>query len=115
MRVSRQRCFSFRHSRKRQPRRRPRRASSTLADIRWVTRLIGIGGLTTPPFPYGGSVDLGSSLDAEEQTAMHDALRYVLTTVAASGAHLYFGICQDLRVPRWRNLLQLKEFTAATY
>jgi hypothetical protein len=59
-------------------------------------------------------VDLGSSLDAEEQTAMHDALHYVLTTVAASGAHLYFGICQDLRVPRWRNLLQLDEFTAAT-
>ena len=39
------------------------------------------------------------SFDAEEQTAMHDALHYVLTTVAASGAHLYFGICQD-RVPR---------------
>jgi hypothetical protein len=37
----------------------------------------------------------------------------VLTTVP-SGAHLYFGICQDLRVPRWRNLLQLNEFTAAT-
>ena len=35
------------------------------------------------------------SLDAEEQTAMHDALHYVLTTVAARGAHLYFGICQD--------------------
>jgi hypothetical protein len=30
----------------------------------------------TPPFPYGGSVDLGSSLDAEEQTAMHDALHH---------------------------------------
>ena len=25
---------------------------------------------------------------------MHDALHHVLTTVAASGAHLYFGICQ---------------------
>ena len=35
------------------------------------------------------------SLDAEEQTAMHDALHHVLTTVAASGAHLHFGICQD--------------------
>src|SRR6266436_4513107 len=114
MRVSRQRCFSFRHSRRRQLRQRPRRASSTSADIRWITRLIGIGGsLTTPPFPYGGSVDLGSSLGAEEQTAMHDALHHVLTTIAASGAHLYFGICQD-RVPRWRNLLQLNEFTAAT-
>src|SRR2546425_4158995 len=95
MRVSRQRCFNFRHSRKRQPKRRPRRASSTLADIRWITRLIGIGGLTTPPFPYGGSGGLGSSLDAEEQTAMHDALHHTLTTVAPSDAHLYFGICQD--------------------
>ena len=40
------------------------------------------------------------SLDAEEQTAMHDALHHVLTAVAPSDAHLYFGICQDLRVPR---------------
>jgi hypothetical protein len=28
------------------------------------------------------------SLDAEEQTTMHDALYHVLTSVAASGAHL---------------------------
>ena len=34
-------------------------------------------------------MDLGSSLDAEEQTTMHDALHYVLTTVAASGDWLY--------------------------
>jgi hypothetical protein len=54
------------------------------------------------------------SLDAEEQTAMHDALHHVLTTAAASGAHLHFGICQDLRVPRWKNLLQLNQLTAAT-
>jgi hypothetical protein len=35
------------------------------------------------------------SLDAEVQTAMHDALHRVLTTVAASGAHRHFGVCQD--------------------
>ena len=35
------------------------------------------------------------SLHAEEQTAMHDALHHVLTTVAASGAHRHFGVCQD--------------------
>jgi hypothetical protein len=44
------------------------------------------------------------SLDAEEQTAMHDALHHVLTTVAASGAHLHFGICQ-VCVPKTSSLL----------
>jgi hypothetical protein len=39
MRVSRQRCFSFRHSRRRQLRQSPRRASSTSADARRITRL----------------------------------------------------------------------------
>jgi DNA-binding MarR family transcriptional regulator len=39
-----------------------------------------------------GAVD---SLDAEEQTAMHDALHRVLTAVAASGAHRHFGVCRD--------------------
>jgi len=38
------------------------------------------------------AVDL---LDAEEQTAMHHALHQVLTTVAASGAHRHFGVCQN--------------------
>jgi hypothetical protein len=35
------------------------------------------------------------SLDAHEQTAMRDALHHVLTTIAASGAHRHFGVCQD--------------------
>src|ERR1700730_8603435 len=35
------------------------------------------------------------ALDAEEQTARHAALHQVLTTVAASGAHRRFGVCQD--------------------
>ena len=34
-------------------------------------------------------------LDANERTAMHRALHQVLTTVAASGAHRRFGVCQD--------------------
>src|SRR5215475_10234827 len=38
------------------------------------------------------AVDL---LDAKEQTAMHHALHQVLTTLAASGAHRRFGVCQD--------------------
>jgi DNA-binding MarR family transcriptional regulator len=49
--------------------------------------------LTRDPFEVlVGAVD---SLDAEEQTAMHDALHHVLTTVAASGAHRHFGVCRD--------------------
>jgi hypothetical protein len=35
------------------------------------------------------------SLDAKEQTAMNHTLHQVLTTVAASGAHRRFGVCQD--------------------
>jgi hypothetical protein len=45
--------------------------------------------------PFEVLVRAVNSLDAEEQTAMHDALHQVLTTVAASGAHRHFGVCQD--------------------
>src|SRR5262249_50258934 len=38
------------------------------------------------------AVDL---LDAKERTAMHHAMHQVLTTLAASGAHRCFGVCQD--------------------
>jgi hypothetical protein len=45
--------------------------------------------------PFEVLVRAVGSLDAGEQTAMHDALHQVLTTVAASGAHRHFGVCQD--------------------
>ena len=45
--------------------------------------------------PFEVLVRAVGSLDAEVQTAMHDALHRVLTTVAASGAHRHFGVCQD--------------------
>src|ERR1700704_3475409 len=45
--------------------------------------------------PFEVLVRAVDSLDAKEQTAMHHALRQVLTTVAASGAHRRFGVCQD--------------------
>jgi DNA-binding MarR family transcriptional regulator len=45
--------------------------------------------------PFEVLVRAVDSLDAEEQTVMHDALHRVLTTVAASGAHRQFGVCQD--------------------
>jgi DNA-binding MarR family transcriptional regulator len=45
--------------------------------------------------PFEVLVRAVDSLDAKEQTAMHHALHKVLTTVAASGAHRRFGVCQD--------------------
>jgi DNA-binding MarR family transcriptional regulator len=45
--------------------------------------------------PFEVLVRAVGSLDAEAQTAMHDALHHVLTIVAASGAHRHFGVCQD--------------------
>jgi DNA-binding MarR family transcriptional regulator len=45
--------------------------------------------------PFEVLVRAVGSLDPEEQTTMRDALHHVLTTVAASGAHRHFGVCQD--------------------
>src|SRR5262249_2051322 len=45
--------------------------------------------------PFEVLVRAVDSLDAEEQTAMHDALHQVLTIVAASGPHRHFGVCQN--------------------
>ena len=45
--------------------------------------------------PFEALVRAVDSLDPEEQTAMQRALRRVLTTVAASGEHQHFGVCQD--------------------
>src|SRR6476620_1878378 len=53
----------------------------------------GHGAVARDPFEV--LVCAVDSLDAEEQTAMHHALHRVLTTVAASGPHRCFGVCQD--------------------
>ena len=45
--------------------------------------------------PFEVLVRAVDKLDAKERTAMHHALHQVLTTVAASGAHRRFGVCQD--------------------
>jgi DNA-binding MarR family transcriptional regulator len=45
--------------------------------------------------PFEALVRAVDSLDPQEQTAMHRAVRRVLTTVAASGAHRHFGVCRD--------------------
>jgi DNA-binding MarR family transcriptional regulator len=66
------------------------------ADGRSVTlRLTNKGKKVIARDPFEVLVRAVGSLDAELQTAMHDALHRVLTTVAASGAHRHFGVCQD--------------------
>ena len=66
------------------------------ADGRSVTlRLTDKGHEAVARDPFEVLVRAVDSLDAQEQTAMCDALHHVLTTIAASGAHHHFGICQD--------------------
>ena len=45
--------------------------------------------------PFEVLVRAVDSLDAEEQTAMNDALHQVLSTLATGGARRCFGVCQD--------------------
>src|SRR5881227_1776643 len=62
------------------------------ADGRSVSlRLTNKGKKALARDPFEVLVRAVDSLDAKEQTAMHQAL----TTVAASGAHRRFGVCQD--------------------
>src|SRR5262245_32539184 len=66
------------------------------ADGRSVSlRLTSKGKKATARDPFEVLVRAVGSLDAEEQTAMHDDLHHVLTTVAAGGAHRLFGFCND--------------------
>ena len=66
------------------------------ADGRSVSlRLTDKGQEAVARDPFEVLVCAVDSLDAEEQTAMHHALHQVLTTVAASGPHRRFGVCQD--------------------
>ena len=66
------------------------------ADGRSVSlRLTNKGKKALARDPFEVLVRAVDSLDAKEQTAMHHALHQVLTTVAASGAHRRFGVCQD--------------------
>ena len=66
------------------------------ADGRSVTlRLTDKGNEVIARDPFEVLVRAVGSLDAEEQTTMHDALHHVLTTVAASGVHRHFGVCQN--------------------
>jgi len=65
------------------------------ADGRSVTlRLTDKGHEVVARDPFEVLVRAVDSLNAQEQTAMRDALHHVLTTIAASGARP-FGVCQD--------------------
>ena len=66
------------------------------ADGRSVSlRLTSQGKKALAGDPFEVLVRAVDLLDAKERTAMHHALHQVLTTVAASGAHRRFGVCQD--------------------
>ena len=66
------------------------------ADGRSVTlRLTEKGREVVARDPFEVLVRAVDSLNVQEQTAMRDALHHVLTTIAASGAHQHFGVCQD--------------------
>ena len=66
------------------------------ADGRSVSlRLTSKGKKTLARDPFEVLVRAVDSLDAKEQTAMHHALHQVVTTLATSGAHRCFGVCQD--------------------
>jgi DNA-binding MarR family transcriptional regulator len=66
------------------------------ADGRSVTlRLTDKGHQLIARDPFEVLVRAVDSLNAQEQTAMRDALHQVVTTLAASGAHRHFGVCQD--------------------
>jgi DNA-binding MarR family transcriptional regulator len=66
------------------------------ADGRSVSlRLTSKGKQALARDPFEVLVRAVNILDAKEQTAMHHALHRVLSTVAATGAHRCFGVCQD--------------------
>ncbi|TMJ93326.1 MAG: MarR family transcriptional regulator [Alphaproteobacteria bacterium] len=66
------------------------------ADGRSVSlRLTNKGKKALARDPFEVLVRAVDSLDAKERTAMHHTLHKVLTTLAASGAHRRFGVCQD--------------------
>jgi DNA-binding MarR family transcriptional regulator len=66
------------------------------ADGRSVSlRLTAKGREALARDPFEVLVRAVDSLDAIERTTMHRVLHQVLTTVAATGTHRRFGVCQD--------------------
>jgi DNA-binding MarR family transcriptional regulator len=71
--------------------RQPSKADGRSVNLRLTSR----GKKTLARDPFEVLVSAVDSLDAKERTAMRRVLHQVLTTVAASGAHRRFGVCQD--------------------
>ena len=72
------------------------------ADGRSVTlRLTNKGKKTIARDPFEVLVHAVGSLNAQVQSAMHDALHQVLTTVAASGGASALWYLRGLRLSRW--------------
>ena len=67
------------------------KANGRRASLRLTSK--GKKALARDPFEI--LVSAVDSLDAKKKTAMHGALHQVLTTLAASGAHRCFSVCQD--------------------
>src|SRR6516165_10691504 len=66
------------------------------ADGRSVTlRLTGKGHEVIARDPFEALVRAVGSLKPQEQTAMRDGLRRMLTNLAASGTHQHFGVCRE--------------------
>ena len=66
------------------------------ADGRSVTlRLTDKGHEVIARDPFEALVRAVGSLERQEQSAIRNALRRVLTTLAASGTHQHFGVCRD--------------------
>ena len=69
---------------------------SSKADRRSIRlRLTSKGKKALARDPFEVLVRAVDLLDAKERTAMHHAMHQVLTTLAATGAHRCFGVCQD--------------------
>ena len=66
------------------------------ADGRSVTlRLTDKGHDAIARDPFEVLVRAVGSLDAQEQSAMRDAMLHVLTAVVTTGKHRHFGVCRD--------------------
>ena len=83
------------------------RTPSAFAEFQATTRGTALQAIKALEDPFEVLVHAADSLGAEVQSVMHHALHDVLTTVAASEAHLHFSVCQDCAY--LQNMLRLNK------